>query len=81
MVQTEIDGETTVVLAFRGTDDLLTASLFGEATTASGTASYYDVEVEGQVAQGAAWYYPDPSRKAKQIKDHVAFWRGVRVEN
>jgi Ca2+-binding RTX toxin-like protein len=42
VVQTEIDGETTVVLAFRGTDDLLAASLFGEATTAAGTAAYYE---------------------------------------
>jgi uncharacterized protein (DUF427 family) len=45
-----------------------------------GTASYYDVDVDGEVAPGAAWYYPEPSPRAMQIKDHVAFWRGVRVE-
>jgi len=46
-----------------------------------GTASYYDVVVDDEVARGGAWFYPDPSRAAKKIKDHVAFWRGVRVEN
>jgi uncharacterized protein (DUF427 family) len=46
-----------------------------------GIASYYDVVVDGKVNQGAAWYYPAPKEAAKQIKDHVAFWRGVQVVN
>ncbi len=45
-----------------------------------GVASYYDVEVDGETAHGGAWYYPTPSSAAAQIKDYVAFWRGVRVE-
>ena len=45
-----------------------------------GTASYYDVVVDGQVNKDAAWYYPAPTDAAKQIKDHVAFWRGVAVQ-
>jgi uncharacterized protein (DUF427 family) len=45
-----------------------------------GTASYYDVVVGGEVNRDAAWYYPQPKDAARQIKDHVAFWRGVRVE-
>lgn len=45
-----------------------------------GKASYFDVVVDGQENKGAAWYYPDPRPAAAQIKDHVAFWRGVRVE-
>jgi len=45
-----------------------------------GTASYYDVEVDGKKNTGAAWYYPEPKAAASQIKDYVAFWRGVRVE-
>jgi uncharacterized protein (DUF427 family) len=44
-----------------------------------GTASYYDVEVNGQRNANAAWYYPDPKPAAKQIKDRVAFWKGVEV--
>jgi uncharacterized protein (DUF427 family) len=45
-----------------------------------GVASYYSVEVNGQTNQDAAWYYPTPKDAAKQIKDHVAFWKGVSVE-
>lgn len=44
-----------------------------------GTASYYDVVVDGEVNAEAAWYYPDPKPPAREIKDHVAFWRGVEV--
>lgn len=45
-----------------------------------GTASYYHVEVGGQRNSDAAWYYPEPSAAARNIKDHVAFWKGVKVE-
>jgi uncharacterized protein (DUF427 family) len=45
-----------------------------------GTASYYDVVVDGQENRDAAWYYPDPKDAARQIAGHVAFWRGVAVE-
>jgi uncharacterized protein (DUF427 family) len=45
-----------------------------------GTASYYDVVVNGEVNRDAAWYYPDVKDAAKQIKGYVAFWRGVKVE-
>ncbi len=45
-----------------------------------GVASYYDVVVGDKVNRDAAWYYPDPSPAAAQIKGCVAFWRGVRVE-
>jgi uncharacterized protein (DUF427 family) len=44
-----------------------------------GTASYYDVVVDGERNAGAAWYYPAPKDAAAEIKDHVAFWRGVTV--
>ena len=45
-----------------------------------GQASYYSIEVDGEVNRDAAWFYPDPKPAAKQIKDYVAFWRGVQVE-
>lgn len=45
-----------------------------------GTASYYDVVVDGDTNAGAAWYYPAPKDAAAEIKDHVAFWKGVTVE-
>lgn len=45
-----------------------------------GLASYYDVVVDGQTNKDAAWYYPAPKEAAANIKDHVAFWHGVKVE-
>jgi len=45
-----------------------------------GTASSLDVVVNGETNKDAAWYYPDPKEAAAQIKNHVAFWRGVQVE-
>lgn len=45
-----------------------------------GTASYYDIEVDGKVNSNAAWYYPSPSKAAAGIKGHIAFWGGVKVE-
>ena len=44
-----------------------------------GTASYYSVQVDGETNVDAAWTYPDPKPAAAQIKDRLAFWRGVRV--
>jgi uncharacterized protein (DUF427 family) len=44
-----------------------------------GLASYHDVVVDGEANRDAAWYYPDPSKAAALIKDHVAFWHGVMV--
>ena len=45
-----------------------------------GTASYYNVEAGGKVNENAAWYYPEPKKAADQIKDYVAFWKGVEVK-
>jgi uncharacterized protein (DUF427 family) len=44
-----------------------------------GEASYYNLVVNGENNKDAAWYYPDPKPAAAEIKDHVAFWRGVEV--
>ena len=45
-----------------------------------GTASYYDIEVNGQVNKDAAWYYPQPKPAAQNIAGYIAFWKGVAVE-
>ena len=45
-----------------------------------GKAGYYSLVVDGQRNQDAAWFYAEPKSDAGHIKDHVAFWRGVRVE-
>ena len=44
-----------------------------------GEASYYSIDVEGELNEDAAWYYPDPTPLANNIKDYVAFWKGVKV--
>lgn len=44
-----------------------------------GEASYYNVVVDGQVNKDAAWFYPQPKHAAAEIKDRVAFWKGVKI--
>lgn len=46
-----------------------------------GVANYYTVVVDGQENKDAAWYYPEPKEKANNIKNYIAFWRGVKVES
>jgi len=45
-----------------------------------GEASYYNLVVDGQINKDAAWYYPSTKPAADEIKDHIAFWRGVKIE-
>ncbi len=42
-----------------------------------GDAHYYSVVVDGKENKDAAWYYKAPKAEAAEIRDHVAFWRGV----
>ena len=44
-----------------------------------GKASYYNLEVNGEINKDAAWYYPDTSLAAKPIENYIAFWKGVKV--
>ena len=44
-----------------------------------GEAHYYNIKVDGQENLDAAWYYPDPKEKAKNIQGRIAFWKGVEV--
>lgn len=44
-----------------------------------GTANYYHLDVNGAVNNDAAWYYAAPKDAAKEIKDHIAFWKGVDI--
>ncbi|MCK5692013.1 MAG: DUF427 domain-containing protein [Bacteroidales bacterium] len=44
-----------------------------------GSASYYDLQVDGALNQDAAWYYSEPRPLADGIKGRVAFWKGVQV--
>jgi uncharacterized protein (DUF427 family) len=44
-----------------------------------GMAHYYTVSVDGKDNADAAWYYSDPKPAAAQIKNGIAFWKGVQV--
>ncbi len=64
--------------------DSITKECFRESDTTTvcgwkGTASYYDVVVDGEVNNDAAWYYPTPKEAAANIAGYVAFWKGVEV--
>lgn len=65
--------------------DAVNAELLKPSDTTSvcpwkGTASYYHLDVDGSVNSDAAWYYPDPKEAAVHIKGHVAFWKGVEIQ-
>lgn len=45
-----------------------------------GRASYYHVRIGEDTNRDAAWFYPSPKEAAKDIKDHIAFWKGIKVE-
>ena len=44
-----------------------------------GVAHYHHLEVAGSENRNAAWYYPDPKPAAAEIRDRIAFWKGVAV--
>jgi uncharacterized protein (DUF427 family) len=60
--------------------EYLTASETHTVCAWKGTASYYDVTVNGEVNRDAAWYYPQPKDAAKNVTGRIAFWKGVKVE-
>jgi uncharacterized protein (DUF427 family) len=60
-------------------EDVLRESNTSSVCPWKGTASYYSIEVDGEVNPDAAWYYPEPKDAAKEITDHIAFWNGVEV--
>ena len=44
-----------------------------------GDASYYHIVIDGDKNEDAAWFYPEPKDAATEIKDSVAFWKGVEI--
>ena len=59
--------------------EYLRASDTSSVCSWKGTASYYTLVVYGRENADAAWFYRDPSTAAANIKDMIAFWRGVEV--
>ena len=65
--------------------DSVDTTLLRESATTSvcpwkGTASYWSLEVDGRTNPDAVWFYPEPRKAAEEIRDRVAFWKGVTVE-
>ena len=65
--------------------DSIKKEFFKESSTHTtcpwkGLASYYTIEVDGDKNNDTDWYYPSPSPLDESIKNHVAFWRGVKIE-
>jgi uncharacterized protein (DUF427 family) len=59
--------------------DVLRPSDYQTVCPWKGTASYYSLEVDGQLNKDAAWFYPEPKEAAAEIGGRLAFWRGVEV--
>lgn len=59
------------------------AVLVDSATTSvcpwKGTAHYHSLRVGDAENRDAAWYYPEPKEAAREIKDRIAFWKGVEI--
>lgn len=45
-----------------------------------GQASYYSLQVDGNLNPDAVWYYADPTPEAEMVRGRVAFWKGVKIE-
>jgi len=45
-----------------------------------GLANYYNIVVKDEVNKDAAWYYPEPKPAASEIKDYIAFSKGVQIQ-
>ena len=60
-------------------DEVLVPSERTSVCPWKGTASYYSLSVDGQTNADAAWYYPEPKDAAAEIRDRIAFWKGVEV--
>jgi uncharacterized protein (DUF427 family) len=46
-----------------------------------GTASYFNLKVDGEISKDSAWTYKTPKDGAASIAGHVAFYRMVEVTN
>lgn len=59
--------------------EFLTPSTLTSTCHWKGEASYYSLNVDGQINKDAVWTYKSPKDAAKEIAGYVAFWRGVEV--
>lgn len=60
-------------------EDFLEASDHRSVCPWKGQAHYLTLVVDGKQNKDAAWYYATPKEAAAEIRDRVAFWKGVSV--
>ena len=60
-------------------DNCLSLSETTSVCSWKGTANYYSLVADGKTNEDAAWVYKNPKDAAMNIKNHLAFWRGVEV--
>ena len=60
--------------------DVVTFSNHKSSCAWKGEASYYSLNVNGELNPNAVWYYPNPKEGAEAVKGRVAFWNGVKIE-
>lgn len=60
-------------------DELLRPSDFTTVCSWKGTASYFDIVVDGKVNARAAFTYAEPKERAQHLRDRIAFWKGVEI--
>jgi len=58
---------------------LLTFSNHRTSCVWKGQCRYHSLMVNGEINPDAAWYYPEPTDAASEIKGRIAFWKGVQV--
>lgn len=80
----ESDGTIVVETNHYFPPDSIKKDFFQPSDTVSfcpwkGDASYYTIKVGNELNKDAAWFYADPKKKALNIKDYVAFWKGVEI--
>jgi uncharacterized protein (DUF427 family) len=80
--------DTTVILEgnhyFPGTclvEEYFTPSSQTSVCPWKGIAHYYHITVDGETSENAAWYYPEPHPEAEELRNRVAFWKAVSVED
>ena len=80
------DSDSTIVVEnnYYFPPSSINSQFFNHSETTSicpwkGKANYYNISVDGEVNQDAAWYYAKPKEDALDIKGYVSFWKGVEI--
>ena len=56
--------------------ELMTLGTLHTQCEYKGTASYYDISLDGRIARNVAWVYLDPLPGFEKLRGHLAFYPG-----